>query len=230
MPGIGNTEHLLGIIILSMFSTITKEPLATREKIFVEILRDLEAQRMVPGQRIAEADLVTRFCVGRNAVREGIQLLSERGIIELSPNKSAVIRRFTREEAEGVMDLCSTLNGLLARTAAQNFSDHHAAMFAKSLAEAEDAHPQGEQAFARARRHFTIALLEIAGNSELKRVFPMAGIAIFNAQFRSPAISALQVDIFKRIYAAVTAKNVTAAEKAGRASVENLRKAVAQFF
>jgi len=58
----------------------------------------------------------------------------------------------------------------------------------------------------------------------------MAGIAIFNAQFRSPAISALQVDIFKRIYAAVTAKNVTAAEKAGRASVENLRKAVAQFF
>ena len=205
-------------------------PMATRERIFVEILRDLEAQRLVPGQRIAESDLVERFGVSRNAVREGIQLLSERGVLDLNPNKSAVIRRFTWEEAEGVMDLCAMLNGLLARTAARNFGPENAPAFARALAEAETALHRNDLEFARARRHFTLALLNIAQNKELRRVFPMAGIAIFNAQFRSNEINTVQVEVFRRIHAAVTAGNAMAAEKAGRASIENLRKLIAGFF
>lgn len=207
-----------------------KIPAATREKIFVEILRDLETQRIVPGQRIAESDLIERFGVGRNAVREGIQLLSERGVIELSPNKSAIIRRFSREEAEGVMDLCSTLNGLLARTAARNFLPKHQARLDKELAKAIAAEPRGDLEFARARRHFSIAMLEICQNAELQRIFPMAGIAIFSAQFRSPEINRLQLAVFKRIHAAVTSNNAMAAEKAGRSLIEVLRKTVVQSF
>lgn len=207
-----------------------KFPSATREKIFLEILRDLETQNMVPGQRIAESDLMERFGVGRNAVREGIQLLSERGVIELNPNKSAVIRRFTQEEAEGVMDLCSALNGLLARTAAKKYQPKNAAMLDKALAEAEAAEPRGELEFARARRHFSIAMLEICQNAELQRIFPMAGIAIFSAQFRSPEINKIQVGVFKRIHAAVKANNIIAAEKAGSSMIEDLRKIIARFF
>jgi DNA-binding GntR family transcriptional regulator len=203
---------------------------ATRERIFVEILRDLEAQRIVPGQRIAEGDLVERFGVSRNAVREGIQLLSERGVLDLSPNKSAVIRRFTWEEAEGVMDLCAMLNGLLARTAARNYPPAQAPLFAARLAEAEMALGKSDLEFARARRHFTLALLDIAQNKELRRVFPMAGIAIFNAQFRSQQINSVQVEVFRRIHVAVTAGNAMAAEKAGRSTIENLRKLIAEFF
>lgn len=212
------------------FTAKTRGPVATREKIFVEILRDLEARRIVPGQRIAEADLIERFGVSRNAVREGIQLLSERGVIELSPNKSAVVRRFTHEDAEGVIDLCATLNGLLARTAALKFSPQFAAMFDRALAETQVAQQQGDLEFARARRHFTVALLIISKNSELQRVFPMVGIAIFNAQFRSAEINRLQADIILRIHAAVSANNAAAAEKAGRAVVENLRKEIAKCF
>ena len=61
-------------------------------------------------------------------------------------------------------------------------------------------------------------------------MFPMAGIAIFNAQFRSNEINTVQVEVFRRIHAAVTAGNAMAAEKAGRASIENLRKLIAGFF
>ena len=207
-----------------------KLPSATREKIFLEILRDLETQNMVPGQRIAESDLMKRFGVGRNAVREGIQLLSERGVIELTPNKSAVIRRFTREEADGVMDLCSVLNGLLTRTAAKNYKPKNAVILDKVLAELESAELRGELEFARARRHFSIALLDICQNAELQRIFPMAGIAIFSAQFRSPDIHRIQVGVCKRIHAAVKANDTVAAAKAGKSLIEDQRKIIARFF
>lgn len=211
---------------LSTSAVKVKAPEATRERIFVEILRDLEAQRMVPGQRIVEADLIERFGVGRNAVREGIQLLSERGVVDLSPNKSAVIRRFTLKEAQGVMDLCATLNGLLASTAAREFRPEDAAMFDKALAEAEAALGHGEQACARARRHFSAALLHICRNKELQRIFPMAGIAIFSAQFRSDEINRVQAEAYRHIHAAVSAGNSAAAEKAARSLVEKLRKVI----
>lgn len=207
-----------------------KAPSATRERIFVEILRDIEFQRIVPGQRIAETDLIERFGVGRNAAREGIQLLSERGIMDITPNKSAVIRRFTLDEAQGVMDISSTLNGLLARTAARHFSPAYAPMFSKVLAEAEAALSRGEQEFARARRHFTTAMLEMSQNKELQRILPMVGIAIFVAQFRSPEINRLQMDAFRQIYDAVTTNNLAAAEKAGRSIIEKIRKIVISSF
>jgi DNA-binding GntR family transcriptional regulator len=204
--------------------------MATRERIFVEVLRDLEEQRIVPGQRIAEADLIERFGVSRNAVREGIQLLSERGVIELSPNKSSTVRRFTREDVDGVIDLCAHMNAFLGRTAALNFTPQHAAMFNKAFAETQAAEERAEQEFARARRHFTIALLTISANKELQRVFPMAGMAIFNAQFRSAEINRLQAGIMVKLHGAVSANDAPAAEIAGRSIVENLREEFLKFF
>lgn len=195
----------------------------------MEILRDLEEQRIVPGQRIAEADLIERFGVSRNAVREGIQLLSERGVIELSPNKSAIVRRFTRDDADGVIDLCANLNALLGRTAAVKYTPKFASMFNKAFVETQAAVQGGEQEFSRARRHFSVALLQISNNKELQRIFPMAGMAIFNAQFRSPEINRIQSGIMIKLHAAVSANNVAAAEKAGRAIVENLRKEYTKF-
>lgn len=204
--------------------------MAMRERIFVEVLRDLEEQRIVPGQRIAEADLIERFGVSRNAVREGIQLLSERGVIELSPNKSATVRRFTREDVDGVVDLCAQLNALLGRTAALKFGPQHAAVFDRAFAETQAAEARVDQEFSRARRHFTVALLTISENRELQRVFPMAGMAIFNAQFRSVEINRLQAGIMVKLHHAVSTNNAPAAEKAGRATVENLRKEFLKFF
>jgi DNA-binding GntR family transcriptional regulator len=202
---------------------------ATREVIFVEILRDIEAQRMVPGQRIAETDLVERFGVGRNAVREGIQLLAERGVVELSPNKSAQIRRLTLEDANGVMDLSAVLNGLLARAAATHYTDADQAVLDQAFAELEAALPR-EQEFARARRHFSVVLLRLSQNKELQRIFPMVGIAIFNAQFRSHEVNELQLAGLRRILQAVKASNKLAAEKAGRSFIESQRQTIAAFF
>src|SRR3546814_14040142 len=61
--------------------------------VFLGILRDLETGRMVPGQRLVETELASRHGVGRNAVREAMQHLAARGVVDLSPNRSPAIRK-----------------------------------------------------------------------------------------------------------------------------------------
>jgi len=72
--------------------------------------------------------------------------------------------------------------------------------------------------------------LRLSQNNELKRIFPMVGIAIFNAQFRSHEFNELQLAGIRRIVQAVKANNKLAAEKAGRSFVESQRKVIASFF
>jgi DNA-binding GntR family transcriptional regulator len=47
-------------------------------------MSDLEDSSMVPDQRLVETELAARFGVGRNAVREAMQRLAVRSVIDLS--------------------------------------------------------------------------------------------------------------------------------------------------
>src|SRR3546814_8722103 len=69
------------------------EPAGSARPVFLGILRDLETGRMVPGQRLVETELASRHGVGRNAVREAMQHLAARGVVDLSPNRSPAIRK-----------------------------------------------------------------------------------------------------------------------------------------
>src|SRR3546814_18595052 len=71
------------------------------DRVYLGILEDLEYHRMVPGQRIVETDLAVQFGVGRNAVREAMQQLAMRGVVDLSPNRSASIRKSSEERRVG---------------------------------------------------------------------------------------------------------------------------------
>ncbi len=51
--------------------------------VFSGILARLEARRLVPGQRLVEAELAAGFGVSRNSVREALQRLAAEGIVDL---------------------------------------------------------------------------------------------------------------------------------------------------
>src|SRR3546814_3335354 len=52
------------------------------QRVYLGILQDLEKHRMVPGQRLVETELALHFGVGRNAVREAMQRLAVRGVVD----------------------------------------------------------------------------------------------------------------------------------------------------
>lgn len=186
---------------------------------------------MVPGQRLAETDLAARFGVGRNAVREAMQQLAARGVIDLSRHRSPAIRQLDRDETMEVLDVASVLTRLLASSAASRYSaEKHASMLAKAsemLIAADEVDEPGM--FSRARRHFYRTLLLIGGNRELQRLFPAVGMHIIYAQYQSRKLRSIRLGDYRRMMEAVSHGDAKAAEQASDAHVERVREAVNHF-
>ncbi|QGY01569.1 GntR family transcriptional regulator [Methylobacterium mesophilicum SR1.6/6] len=86
------------------------------------------AGRLVPGQRLVVQDLTEAFSVGRGSLREALQRLSAEGLIEIIPNRGAVIRRLSRKQVRDLFEIRVNLEGLGARLAAERIReiDHRA--------------------------------------------------------------------------------------------------------
>lgn len=200
------------------------EPAGAARRVYLGILQALEAGKTVPGQRLVETDLAQEHSVGRNAVREAMQHLAVRGVVDLSPNRSPAIRRLDLAESLEVLEVAAAMIRLAAGTAARAYSSDHADMLASALSDLEAADASADAAaLNRARRHFYRALLLIGGNRELQRLFPTIGMHIIHAQYPSPKIQAARRVDYRRIAEAVVAGNPVAAEAAAEAHVEHVR-------
>jgi len=197
-------------------------------RVYLGIMQDLEERRMVPGQRLVETELAARFGVGRNAVREAMQRLAVRGVIDLSRHRSASIRSLDMAETLEVLDVAAALTGLVARAAANRFDRRaHSDLIAGAMAEFAKVGSTPEPGmFSRARRRFYRALLAIGGNRELQRLFPAIGMHIIYSQFQSPRLQDIRLMDYRAICDAVAARDADAAEREGRAHVEHVRAVI----
>jgi DNA-binding GntR family transcriptional regulator len=196
--------------------------------VFFGLVTGLEAQRYVPGQRLAESDLSVQFGVGRNSVREALQRLAAEGIVDLSRHKGAAIRSLTLKDTLDVLDVAERMTGLLARSAALG-AEHSAITgdLERSLEDAARADAANDvAAFSAARRHFYRTLLDMSGNRELKRIFPTIHMTIVHAQYRLPMLQAMRLHDYRRIAQAVIGMRPSAADAAGAAHVRHVRDAV----
>lgn len=183
---------------------------------------------MVPGQRLIETDLAARFHVGRNAVREAMQHLAARGVVDLSPNRSPEIRRLDGAETFEVLDVAEAMTGLAVRAAAKHFRKEHARLLNAAIKELRAAGGDEIAAFSRARRNFYRTLLVIGGNRELQRLFPAIGMHIIHAQYSSSKLRGIRLADYLAIAAAVAARDAIAAQSAVVAHVDNVRAVVTE--
>jgi DNA-binding GntR family transcriptional regulator len=203
------------------------EPVGSSRQVYLGILQDLEAQRMVPGQRLVETELAARYGVGRNAVREAMQHLAVRGVIDLSPNRSPAIRALDLAEGLEVLDVAEAMLRLAARTAASHYTADCEPMLSGALADIERAFMTNDLGlFNRGRRHFYRGLLEIGGNRELQRLFPAIGMHILHVQYASPALQDIRRTDYRLIAEAVMAGDSKQAEAAALSHVDKVRAAI----
>lgn len=200
------------------------EPSGAARKVYLGIMQELERGRMVPGQRLVETDLAQRYEVGRNAVREAMQHLAVRGIVDLSPNRSPAIRLLDLAECLEVLEVASAMTRLAARAAAQAYDATAAAGLEAAVEDVAEAAASGEAAaFSRARRGFYRCLLAIGGNRELQRLFPAIAMHIIHAQYPSPRLQGIRLADYRAIAAAVTSGDPEAADRAALDHVEMVR-------
>ena len=206
-------------------ATVSPEKASSPHKVYSGVLQGLYEGLFVPGQRLVEADLARIYQVSRNSVREALSRLAAERVIMLSPYRGAQIRRLTRMEAAGILEILELLIGLSARLAAKRLKEAKAekrfAAVLNKLISCETR--QDSLEFVRARNHFYRIMAEIGGNDELLRVMPSMNVHLLRVQFRRfyPAAD-VGFEEYRTIGKAVLAGDAKSAEAAGRAHVRRI--------
>jgi DNA-binding GntR family transcriptional regulator len=90
----------------------------------VEILRELVLEgRIAPETRVPELELCRRLHVSRTPMREALKVLAAEGLVELQPNRGAVVTRIRVEETIEHFEVLIALEGAIGEFAAQRAAD-----------------------------------------------------------------------------------------------------------
>lgn len=132
------------------------------------------------GTRLRQEALAEEFGVSRTPVREALRQLQATGLVELLPNRGAVVRGPSAREIREAYEVRAELEGLAARLAAERISDRDfvrlreaQALFRKSVTtliarrSRRPAPWKDESVWVRANDLFHQAILDAAANGRL---------------------------------------------------------------
>lgn len=89
--------------------------------VVADALRDaILSGQFKPGDRLPEPQLADMFGVSRNPIREALQVLSNEGLVEISPRKGARVPLMSYDELAETIELRAELEGISARAAARH--------------------------------------------------------------------------------------------------------------
>jgi DNA-binding GntR family transcriptional regulator len=87
----------------------------------VDRLRDLIVQgELAPGQRLNERLLSGKLAISRTPLREAIKLLATEGLVELLPNRGAVVATMDTARLAETLQVMGALEGLAGELACRN--------------------------------------------------------------------------------------------------------------
>lgn len=189
------------------------------------ILRALYEGRFAPGQRMIEAELVTRFDVSRSSVREALNSLASTGVVTLIPHRGACIRLLSRKDVLDILQIVDLLFGLAARNAALHIDEAGNAVRLKARYDALIGFDWSDDfgRFVNARESYYRTMFRVAGNQEMIRLFPSIQVQIMRIQLRTwnRAADAMRQLDYANLNQAIFSGDEARAEEAGRVHVRH---------
>lgn len=197
------------------------------------IQQGLYTGRLVPGQKLAEADLIATLNVSRGPVREALKRLHGKGIVRQIPYSGTLVRAFSRSEAGDLLTVLEPLTSLMARLAAEAVANGADATALCEIQQTIDRFQRGsvnDVTFVGERQHLYQVLMAIGGNAELPVIMPTSLLHLLRLQ----SFPYLQNDRrqqitteYLRIIDAVLAGDSARAARVGRQHVRAARKRLA---
>lgn len=183
--------------------------------------------RLVPGQRLVEAELTSNLGVSRGPVREAFRRLSAEGLIEIVPNRGAVVRRLSLEEALELFEIRTELEALAARRAAENMKDAPIReAFNGAIAAIWSVAPRHSTVdYLQENQRFHAAIMAASGNNQLVKLHQQLHLSLILAQINSSLSSHIisaSLNEHRLIASAICARDSQAADQAVR---EHLHRA-----
>lgn len=139
-------------------------------RIYNAVFESVMTQRLTPGTKLPEASLCTLFGVRRATVRKVLQTLAHDHIVELRPNRGAVVAAPTPQETRKIFEARRALEAAIVRLATHHATpDDLASLRAQLQQEHEAMHSFTQPAWARLASSFHLRLAELARNPILQR-------------------------------------------------------------
>ena len=147
-----------------------KRGAAVDQRIYRAVVTAVMSHRLPPGTRLGEADFCELYQVSRTTVRKALQRLAHDHIIELRPNRGAVIASPTPKEAGDVFAARRALEREIVPLVVRNATPASLAALRAALEAEEQARRGGDRAaWIRLGGEFHLLLAELAGNAVLQR-------------------------------------------------------------
>lgn len=182
----------------------------------VERIREaLLSGRLALGQRLIEADMTQEFGISRGPWREAMRRLAAEGIVELVPNRGALVRRLSRQDIIDRFRIRQSLEGLAASLTASRMTEP--GQRERFRAALQLPGPKAPDAEAPRAANFRLhrAIAEGAGNPQLLELITQ----LWGAELRGPEHAAYWRESaaeHARIVDAILAGDPVAAEQAMR--------------
>ena len=189
----------------------------------------IAAGRFKAGDRLTEREICEMTGVSRTLVREAFRQLESEGLITVVPNRGPVVSRVTPEQAEGIYQVRSVLEGLASELFAARASEDEQRALRQALKNIRAA-LENPDAVARlnAKNDFYDCLLRGAGNDALAQTLNSLNSRIM--VLRSTSLQARgrareSIKELAMLVDALDARDAKAARAAAKLHVENAAKA-----
>jgi len=152
-----------------------------------ERLRDLITEGdLTPGTRLNERTLGERLGVSRTPLREAFRLLAAEGLIELQPNRGAVVVELSLDDVRESFDVMSGLEALSGELACRNVTDAEIAEIKALTFEMLACHARHDLPGYYRLNHAIHDRINVAArNRLLTQVYRTLNLRIQNLRFRS---------------------------------------------
>ena len=127
---------------------------------------------LAPGSRVPERELCERFQVSRTPLREALKVLASEGLLELLPNRGAMVSRLTIADVEQMFPVMGALESLAGELAVHRIGEQGLAEIRALHYQMVLHHTRGELApYFRLNQQIHERILEAADNPVLTNLY-----------------------------------------------------------
>lgn len=95
---------------------------ALHQEVATRLRQRIIEGELAPGVKLNERELSERLTVSRTPLREAIKMLAAEGLVELLPNRGAVVAQMSEQDVIDTFEVIAGLEGLSGELAAQRIS------------------------------------------------------------------------------------------------------------
>ncbi|NKB58840.1 MAG: FCD domain-containing protein [Alphaproteobacteria bacterium] len=204
-----SAEKKFGTLPIAESNNVARLPLTSQ---VATTVRDMIVEdKLKPGERIRERQLASELNVSRTPLREALKILESEKLVEILPNRGAVVADPAPEDVRGMLQVIGALEALGGRHAAENATD-------EEIAEIRALHYEMLAAYSRKDRltYFKLnqkihgSIIAASRNAALMETHEQVNARVYRIRYRSNQRNTLwheAVDQHEEIIAALETRN-----------------------